>query len=464
MMAGTVLQFGEGNFLRAFTDWMIEMYNRRSGDRLDVTVVKPRKGEIPPVYEKQGNRYHVLLRGMTDGKPVDDRYEVGCISRILSPYSDWDEVVRTALDDSLRFIISNTTEAGIVLDVSDRFDDAPPSSFPGKLAKLLLMRARAKCYGGNRIYIVPHELIDDNGGRLRECVEELFRIWGAEEEAIKWLETRCTFVSTLVDRIVTGHPADTLSLLGQNDGLAVCAEPYALFVIEDRDGIREALPLDRYGLPVVFTDDVISYKLIKVRLLNGAHTSFITAAYLMGYDFVNRAVKDPDLAAFLDRMMKEAASLLPFDSTVTEDYIRSVLDRFANPYIDHALLDISLNSVSKWRTRCLPSLKGIYERTGKLSGCLVFSYAALIRFMSGSMEDGSLVGNRNGETYRIRDTEEVTGFFAEHGHDGDIAGAFTERFFPDIPDRDRFVKEVSAALLKMEEKGIRETLKETLYE
>ena len=280
-----VLQFGEGNFLRAFVDYMIDIANEKSDFNGSVALVKPiQMGTLFPAFKEQDYRYTVMLRGLVDGQAVEQTRVVTSVSDAVDAYADYARYADYAKLPSLRFIVSNTTEAGIVLDETDEFSLCPPKSYPGKLTKFLFERAEAFDYAQDKgLIILPVELIDDNGIMLKKCVKALAKQWALGEKFEQWLETACVFTSTLVDRIVTGYPRGEdqaiWEKLGYQDNLLDTAEPFGLWVIESPRDLSDELPLPQCGLPVIYTDNQKPYKQRKVRILNGAHTSFVPAAF-----------------------------------------------------------------------------------------------------------------------------------------------------------------------------------------
>lgn len=416
-----VLQFGEGNFLRGFVDYMLDIANEKGFFDGDIVLVKPIEFGTLEKFHKQECQYTVSLRGIVDGQPTVQNRIVSSVADAVGAYEDYDAYMEYARLDSLRFIVSNTTEAGIVFDETDSICMTPPRSYPGKLTQFLYERYR--CFNGAKdkgLIILPVELIDDNGVQLKKCVFKLAKLWNLEEGFCKWLEDACVFCSTLVDRIITGYPKAEEEQIwkdfGYKDELIVTGEPFALWVIESDKDISNELPLDKAGLPVIFTDNQKPYKQRKVRILNGAHTSFVLASYLAGNDYVLESMEDETVFRFMNNTIYD--EVIPTLSLPKEDLIdfaKAVETRFRNPYVKHALLSISLNSVSKWRARCMPSFLGYIEKTGELPKHLTFSLAALMAFYTGSViEDKALIGNRNGETYRIMDDEAVLTFFAEN--------------------------------------------------
>lgn len=414
-----VLQFGEGNFLRGFVDYMIDIANEKGYFDGDIVLVKPIEFGTLERLHNQGCQYTVSLRGIVDGKATVQNRIITSVTDAVAAYEEYDKYSEFAKLDTLRFIVSNTTEAGIVYDENDRLEMTPPNSYPGKLAKFLY--ERYKHFEGamdKGLVMLPVELIDDNGIHLKECVFKQADNWGLEEGFKTWLNEACVFTSTLVDRIITGYPRDEAAQLweewGYEDNNIVTGEPFALWVIESDKDISDELPLVKAGLPVIFTDNQKPYKQRKVRILNGAHTSFVLASFLAGNDYVLQSMEDKLVYDFMyHTIYDEVIPTLTLPRKELEDFAEAVITRFNNPYVKHALLSIALNSVSKWRARCMPSLLGYVENTGKLPKHLTFSVAALMAFYSGSeIRDKALIGKRGDEEYRILDDAAVLEFFA----------------------------------------------------
>lgn len=416
-----VLQFGEGNFLRAFVDYMIDIANEQGGFNGDVVLVKPIEFGSLDRFHEQECQYTVQLRGIVDGEPKRINRIVTSVADAVDAYGEYEKYAAYAKLDTLRFIVSNTTEAGIVYDDTDRLEMNPPKSYPGKLTKFLY--ERFKHFNGamdKGLVMLPVELIDDNGIHLKECVLKLAELWKLEDGFKVWLNEACVFTSTLVDRIVTGYPRDEAEELckefGYQDNLIVTGEPFALWVIESDKDISKEFPLPAAGLPVIFTDNQKPYKQRKVRILNGAHTSFVLASYLCGNDIVLESMQDELVLDFMKKtIFDEVIPTLTLPKQDLLDFAEAVITRFNNPYVKHALLSISLNSVSKWRARCMPSFLGYIEKEGKLPTHLTFSLAALMAFYTGSeIRDKALIGHRDGAEYNILDDAPVLEFFAEN--------------------------------------------------
>lgn len=434
-----VLQFGEGNFLRAFVDYMIDIANERGEFDGDIVLVKPIEFGNLDRFHKQDCQYTVQLRGIQDGEAKKINRVVTSVADAVDAYSEYEKYNDFAKLDTLRFIVSNTTEAGIVYDESDKFELCPPISYPGKLTKFLFTRFTE--FGGamdKGLVMLPVELIDDNGLHLKECVLKQIKNWNLSDEFKNWVENACIFTSTLVDRIVTGYPRDEAEELckefGYNDELIVTGEPFALWVIETPKDISDELPLPKAGLPVIYTEDHHPYKQRKVRILNGAHTSFVLASYLCGNDIVLQSMNDELILDFIKKTVyDEIIPTLTLPKNELEEFAEAVLTRFNNPFVKHAHLAISLNSVSKWRARCMPSFLGYIEKTGEVPAHLAFSLAALMAFYTGTeIRDKALIGHRGEEEYQILDDMAVLEFFKEN------SGKDTEAFVHSVLANENF--------------------------
>lgn len=465
-----VLQFGEGNFLRAFVDYMIDIANEQGKFDGDIVLVKPIEFGSLERFHRQESQYTVQLRGIVDGEPKKISRIITSVTDVVDAYGEYEKYAAYAKLDSLRFIVSNTTEAGIVYDDTDRMDLNPPKTYPGKLTKFLYERYQ-HFQGDTRkgLVMLPVELIDDNGIRLKECVHKLAALWQLEEGFAKWLDDACVFTSTLVDRIVTGYPKDEAEALceefGYQDDLIVTGEPFALWVIESAKDISGEFPLPDAGLPVVFTDNQKPYKQRKVRILNGAHTSFVLASYLCGHDIVLESMQDDLILNFMKKtIFEEVIPTLTLPKEELEEFARAVITRFHNPYVKHSLLAISLNSVSKWRARCMPSFLGYIEQTGKLPEHLTFSLAALLAFYTGSeIRDKALIGRRDGAEYQILDDAAVLEFFAENSTketEAYVHAALSQEDFwgQDLSALDGVEKSVAAYLEDIRTLGMRKTM------
>ncbi len=421
-----VVQYGEGGFLRAFVDYMIDVANEKGVFDGSVVLVKPIQYGSLELFKKQDCQYTLMLRGRVNGEEYVETRQITSVKDIVSPYEDYESYINTAKIDTLRFVVSNTTEAGIVFNGDDKFEEKTHITFPGKLTQFLL--ARYEAFNGDPekgLVMLPVELIDDNGIELKRCVMKYIDLWNLPEGFRAWVNDACIFTSTLVDRIVTGYPRNDAEQLweqlGYIDNLLDTAEPFALWVIESEKDISAEWPMDKAlegkeGMNVIFTDNQKPYKQRKVRILNGAHTSFVLASYLAGHDYVNESMKDPLIRNFMNTTIyDEVIPTLSLPKADLEEFAAAVTDRFNNPFIQHSLLAIALNSVSKWKARCLPSLLGYVDKFGKVPSHLTFSIAALMAFYSSAdLREGYLAGTRGTDEYQIKDDQDVLEFFRDN--------------------------------------------------
>lgn len=468
-----VLQFGEGGFLRAFAEPFFDEMNEKAGFNGKVVLVQPRGGHpgVSQSFRDQDGLYTLVLRGREGGEAVSRTRVVSCVSRCLDPKADWDALLDCAKNPDLRFILSNTTEAGIAFDPSCKADDAPPASFPGKLTAFLYRRYRLGLPG---FWILPCELNDHNGDLLRSCLLQYAELWGLGRDFTAWLERENRICSTVVDRIVTGYPkAEAPALcreLGYEDALLDTGEVFASWVLEAPEKLAEELPFRAAGLPVRLVEDHVPYKQRKVRILNGAHTSMVLAAFLAGRSIVRECMEDAVVRGFMNRAIyEEIIPTLDLPRGELEDFAAAVTERFNNPYIDHALLSIALNSTAKWKARVLPSLTEYVRRMEKLPACITFSFAAYIAFYHTAKErgEGCLLGRRDGEPYEIKDDKWVLDFYYDHRDDDSraIARAVvrnTDMWGDELTALPGFEEAVAACLERMEAVGIYEAMKECL--
>ncbi|MDO4269515.1 MAG: tagaturonate reductase [Eubacteriales bacterium] len=459
------LQFGEGNFLRGFADCFIDQMNERLGLDSKVIVVQPIEAGLADQINAQQGLYHLYLRG---GVPGDERVEkrlISAISRAVDPYRAFAEFLACARQPDLRFLISNTTEAGISCRTDDRLGDRPAASFPGKLTQLLWERYQH--YGeqaGKGFVILSCELIDHNGRELRACVETYARRWELPDGFFQWLDRENLFCDTLVDRIITGYPrADAEALNRENgveDGLLDTGEPFAFWAIEGPDWLKEALPFEKAGLPVAVVSDQSYYKKRKVRILNGAQTGISLAAYLMGCDISLDYMARPDCVSFVRRIIyDEVIPFLQLDEQDMLQFADEVMVRLNNPFIRHSLLAISLNSVSKWKARVWPSLLAYWQGKGQVPPCIAFSLAALLEFYRIRQKgpDGYF-GLRNGQPYRIQDDNDVLEFFWNHRADAprQLVRVCAQQILPEIAAIPPLAEQTAELVRAMREHGINE--------
>lgn len=384
-----IIQFGEGNFLRAFVNWITDTMNKNELFNGSAVVVQPIQHGMVKELNAQNGLYTLYLRGIKDKKAVSEHTVVESISRGINPYEDFSEYEALALLPEARFVISNTTEAGITVNPEDKLDDAPPSSFPAKVTSMLYKRYSH--FNGDKskgFIFLPCELIDKNGEKLKESILEYIKLWNLEDKFKEWVCENSVFCNTLVDRIVPGYPRDRMEEirqeLGYEDNLVVEAEQFHLWVIEGPSIVKEEFPADKAGLNVLFVDDLTPYRTQKVRVLNGAHTTMVPVSYLYGLDTVRESVEHEVIGKWINEaIFQEIVPVLPLPVEQVKQYSNDVIDRFTNPFVKHYLMSISLNSMSKYETRVLPTLIEYNEANGKLPEKLVFSLASLMAFYKG---------------------------------------------------------------------------------
>lgn len=378
-MKEKIIQFGTGNFLRGFADYFVDKLNKESLFGGKVVIVSPTDSKTVDALNAQGCKYNLYLRGIENGKEICERTEINTVSRAINPYRDFDGYLALAENPDFRFIISNTTEAGIAFSAADKFTDRPAKSFPAKLTQLLYARYKA---GMDGFVILACELIDNNAKELQKFVLRYAQQWTLGEDFFHWIITENKFCNTLVDRIVTGYPkgeADGLcGEIGYEDKLLDTAEPYHLWVIEG--DYEKELPLQKAGFNIIWTNDVSPYKKMKVRILNGAHTSLVFPSMLCGIETVKESLADEDLNKFLNTCLFHYILPTLGDTEENRRFASAVLERFANPYIKHLWQSISLNSVSKFTARVLPTITDYVHNNRTLPKPLVFSLACLIAY------------------------------------------------------------------------------------
>jgi tagaturonate reductase len=391
-----IIQFGEGNFLRAFVDWMVHEMNEKADFNTSAVLVQPiDKGMVDMINEQNG-LYTLVLKGLKNGMVTRDIQLIQSVSRGLNPYTDFAGYLKLAENPNMRFVVSNTTEAGIAFSADDRADMTPPKTYPGKLT--VLLHHRFKTFNGDKtkgFIILPCELIDRNGDNLKKCVLQYVELWGLGADFRKWLEESNVFCNTLVDRIVPGFPFDTAKEIekevGYEDKTIVEGEPFHLWVIEGPQWIKKELPTEKADLNVLFVDDMTPYRTRKVRILNGAHTVLTPVAYLSGIETVREGVEHPLVGKFLsDTLAIEIIPTLDLPKEELVAFADSVDERFRNPFIKHSLMSISLNSVSKFKARVLPSLTEYKKRKGEVPSRLSFALAAMIAFYRGKNGDKTI--------------------------------------------------------------------------
>lgn len=378
-----IIQFGEGGFLRGFIDWIIQLTDEASDFNAGVVVVQPIENGMCDKLEEQNCVYTHIMRGIKNGSPTVEKKIIDVISRTVQPYKDFSSYLKLAENPDFRFIVSNTTESGIVFCENDKPENAPEVSFPAKLTLLLKKRFDL---GLDGFIFLPCELIEKNGENLKCCVIKYARLWELGESFIKWIETKNTFCNTLVDRIVTGYPKGENIDLGYTDNMVNTSEIFHLWVIEGPQSITSEFPFDKAGLNIIVTDDLEKYRTRKVRILNGAHTSMIPYALLEGVETVGDCMKNEKLSSFVKECVyNEIIPTLDLPLDELKEYADNVFERFSNPYIRHMCSSIALNSVSKFRVRVLPSILEYIKRKNSTPDRLLLSFAKLIEFYKTDM-------------------------------------------------------------------------------
>lgn len=405
-----IVQFGEGNFLRAFIEYAFQILNNEVGFNAGIAVVQPIENGMVNMLNEQDGLYTLFMNGIKKGKEVQEIELISNIVKGVNPYIDFNEYISLAKEESLELIISNTTEAGIAYESTDTLDMRPPSSYPAKLT--VLLHERFKHFKGDNskaLTIIPCELINYNSDTLKDIILKYCNNWELEEGFKTWVQNSCSFHNTLVDRIVPGYPKDEIenynSKLEYSDQLIVAAETFFLWVIEGDETLIQKLPFHKTDLDVKIVKDMQPYRTRKVRILNGAHTAMVPFSILYGNTTVKQTVDNIFTGNFVNKaIFNEINETLPMDKAELNSFAEEVLDRFRNPFIKHQLADIALNSISKFKVRVLPSLLGYVSKHNKLPKHLTFSFACLIRFYKGSW---------NGKALPVNDSNEIVSKFAE---------------------------------------------------
>lgn len=402
------MQFGGGNFLRAFVDWMVELLNKETDFNGGIAIVKPTSGGDYAELKAQNGLFTVVLDGIKNGQLVAEKTLVTAVQEIINPYTECATYLELAKNPDVRFIVSNTTEAGIKFNADDSLEDNPPKEFPAKLT--LWLNHRFKHFNGDSTkgcILLPCELIEDNGDALKKAVLQYADHWQLSNAFKDWIRHSNYFCSTLVDRIVSGYPKDRAEEikkgLGYDDKLLVAGEYYHSWIIQANDIVQKELPFLQTDLNVEFVEDLAPYREMKVRILNGAHTSMVPVGYLAGIRFVKGAMDNNEVSSFVESLLlEEAAKTLDFPDNVKKKFTADVLDRFRNPLLKHKLISISLNSTSKFVARLLPTLKDYQNNEGKLPKRIVFGLSTLLLFYKGTF---------NGEQIALKDDQNVLDFF-----------------------------------------------------
>ena len=462
-----IIQFGEGNFLRAFVDWIVWKTNKATDFNAGVVVVQPIDKGMVDVLNEQDGLYHLNLQGIDKGEPVDSLDMIDVITRGINPYRDFDDYMALAENPEIRFVISNTTEAGIAFDPSCRLEDRPASSYPGKLTQLLYRRYRY--FDGDMskgLIILPCELIFLNGKEQKKCINSYIDLWNLGDGFRNWFENACGVYCTLVDRIVPGYPKDNIAGLqeraGYEDRIMVKAEIFHLWVIEAPESVAEEFPADKAGLNVLFVPSEAPYHERKVTLLNGPHTVLSPVGYLSGLDTVKECVEDPLIGKFVRKVMyEELIETLDLPMAELKQFADAVIERFVNPYVKHFVTSIMLNSFPKFKTRDLPGLKTYLERKGSLPQGLVLGLAAIITYYKG--------GKRGDVEIVPADDPAITGLLKELWSGGDVAavarGVLGADFIwgEDLNDVPGLTQAVTGKLALIQEQGMRKAVESVVH-
>lgn len=465
-----ILQFGEGNFLRAFVDWQVDKMNEEADFNGSVVVVQPQEGGLINLLNEQDGLFTLYLQGVQNGKAVKTHKVINSISRGIDPYKNYDEYLKAGENPELRFIVSNTTEAGIAFDENDTLDGGCQKSFPGKLTAFLYNRF--KIFEGDNskgFIIIPCELIDRNGEKLKEIVLKYAEIWNLGQGFVEWLNNANTFCCSLVDRIVPGYPRDTIdevtAEIGYEDSLVDVGEIFHLWVIEGPESIKDELPIEKAGLNVKVVNDMTPYRTRKVRILNGPHTAMVPVAYLYGLETVGEAVDHEVIGKYVHELIyEEIIETLDLPHEELVEFADAIIERFQNPYVKHYLMSIALNSMSKYKTRDLPSLTEYLNRKGTLPRKLVFSLAALIEFYK---------GKRGEEDIKLADDEDILelykGLWSEYdgtkeGLEKVVTGvlSYEKNWGSNLNEIPNLTSEVTRYLSLIETLGMQEAVKEVL--
>ncbi|MBQ9532124.1 MAG: tagaturonate reductase [Eubacterium sp.] len=447
-----ILQIGEGNFLRAFAEDYIQKANEKGLTQMEVIICQPRNNtKVINSLKAQKCLYDITLSGRFNGKVVDERKTINCVSECFDSHGEYDKLENLFCSDELEIVISNTTEAGICFDENERYDDIPNMNIPSRLTNLLYKRYSS---GKKGIIFLPVELIENNADTLKKYILDYAKLWHLESRFINYISSECSFCNTLVDRIVSGHKSE------DKDPCSVAAEPYASWVIQADERLKKVLPLNGFE-GIQFTDNLSPYRTRKVRILNGTHTMSVLAAYMSGIDIVRDMMNNEIFAKYIEMGLDEIKQTINLPKKELDSFADSVLERFNNPFIDHKLFDISLNSTAKFKTRCLPTIIDYIKINGKAPKILSFAFAAYIAFYMNVGTD---------RVYTPNDSQEVVEFFKDL-EDGahnvpkictDVL-ANTSFWGENLTEYDSLLNAVEKSYSSIKTKGIEKALNEVVY-
>lgn len=452
-----IVQFGGGNFMRGFTDYVIDKLNKEAGFNAGIVNVQPTPNGSVHKLEEQDNLYTLFTRGIKKGEIHDDKQVISAIQKSINPYANYDEFLALAKEEELEFVFSNTTETGIAYDGTETSYVGPHKNFPAKVAVLLY--ERFKYFNGaadKGLRIIPCELIEDNAFALRDIIIKYAQLWDLEADFVQWITQNNYFHNTLVDRIVPGYPKDDAESyedqLDYEDKMMVVSECFLLFVIQEAGNLNERIPFAQINEQILVVDDIQPYRLRKVRILNGGHTLMLAPAVLSGKETVKESIDDAFIGKFLsETIFNEVNPTLGLDENELKDFAEEVFDRFRNPFIKHYQASIALYFVSKFKVRVLPSLLGYIEINKKLPLNLTFSLASLIRFYQGSLGEKSLP---------INDEEAIVAKFKEIWANGEydkvaeLSLSETTFWGTDLTQIEGLKEAVVKALLEIDNNGV----------
>ncbi|WP_415325627.1 tagaturonate reductase [Chryseobacterium sp. MMS23-Vi53] len=452
-----IVQFGGGNFMRGFTDYVIDKLNKETNWKGGVVNLQATPNGSIQKMEEQDNLYTLFTRGIKKGEIHDEKQVISAIQKSINPYANYDEFLALAKEEELEFVFSNTTETGIAYDETEVSYQGPHKNFPAKVA--VLLHERFKHFNGAEdkgLRIIPCELIEDNAFALRDIIIKYAQLWNLEESFVQWIEQNNYFHNTLVDRIIPGYPKDDVESyedqLEYEDQMMVVSECFLLFVIQEAGNLKERIPFDQINEQILVVDDIQPYRLRKVRILNGGHTLMLAPAILSGKETVKESIDDAFVGKFLsETIFNEVNTTLGLDKTELKDFAEEVFDRFRNPFIKHYQASIALYFVSKFKVRILPSLLGYVEINKKLPLNLVFSLASLIRFYQGNFGEKSLP---------INDEEAIVAKFKEiwtnedYGKVAELSLSETTFWDTDLTQVEGLKDAVAKALWEIDHNGV----------